>query len=502
MSILLTSSLTNSYDEQNFQAFYTDNDEIRLLMQNLLGNVDNKRVIDPCAGEGAFLDGLHGKPSLIHALDIDQEHIDFLQQRFGEEIFSLHTDFIDLFVSDSETNKEITSSRYDRIICNPPYGLKFTVEYRKLIKKKYPHLYARESYGLFLYFGINLLIEGGRFVYIVPDTFFTSKNHTPLRSFLANETKITDIIQFQTKRFETVNFGYGNLCIIAGFKKKPTDSDEVRWSDARKSKARLKDELSNKSEQVPQCFLKKGISTGWIHPEIIRATAPPENSLMLGEIAECRTGIYTGNNQEFCAYDEANPPSRPNGHSINWKDFVYENTLTSNEKLQGLTGDCCYVPFIRGGHRKPFDGTHHAINWSKKAVSFYRDNKKSRLQNHAFYFKKGLAVPMVTSGRLTASLIDRAIFDQGVVGIFPHNEDYISFLLIYLNSDIVSKYKSLITPGANNSANYLKRIPVPKISTETLKKANDIVERSREHGWMKTESDRNNLIAEILDLPS
>ena len=492
-------NLAESYDSQNFQAFYTDADEIRFLMQDLLGNVDGKKVLEPCAGEGAFLDGLIGNPSLIHAIDIDKRHINLLDEKFGSKINTIHSDFIDLFISNNKIDtSNLLQSGYDSIICNPPYGLRFSVEYRKQIKKKFPQFYARESYGLFLYFGINLLLTGGRFVYIVPDTFFTSRNHMPLRQFLTDNTSITDIIQFRSKRFETVNFGYGNLCIIAGYKGKPANINSVRWSDSIKSTTSLKDDLINISENVPHSYFEDNISTAWIHPKIRRNIKLPMDSVLLGEIAECRTGIYTGNNQKYCAYNESCPPSRANGHPINWNKSVYEKRLTSDEKLFGLTGDCRYVPFIRGGHRKPFEISHHALDWSKEAVDFYDYDKKARLQNHTFYFRRGLAIPMVTSGRLTASLMSNAIFDQGVVGVFPHKEEYISFLLIYINSEIVSKYKALINPGANNSANYLKRIPVPKLSKALLDKADSIVERASLIGWEKTAQDRDNLVNSLL----
>ena len=492
---MTSSNLAKSYDSQNFQAFYTDADEIRLLMQELLGDVDGKKVLEPCAGEGAFLDGLIGKPSLIHAVDIDKNHIDLLDDKFGEKVIKVHADFIDLFISNTKTvTSTLSESGYDSIICNPPFGLRFSVEYRRQIKKKFPQFYVRESYGLFLYFGINLLSTGGRFVYIVPDTFFTSRNHMPLRQFLVDNTSITDIIQFRSKRFETVNFGYGNLCIIAGFKGKSISINSVRWSDSIKSNSSLKDDLINISENVPYAYFEDNISTAWIHPKIRRNIKFPKDSVLLGDIAECRTGIYTGNNQKYCAYNESCPPSRANGHPINWNQSVFKKLLTNHEKLFGLTGDCCYVPFIRGGHRKPFEVSQHALNWSKDAVDFYDNNKKARLQNHTFYFRKGLAIPMVTSGRLTASLMENSVFDQGVVGVFPHKEEYLSFLLIYINSDIVSKYKSLINSGANNSANYLKRIPVPRVSETLLDKANTIVEKAILIGWEETAEDRDALV--------
>lgn len=489
---------TQSYDDNNFQAFYTDADDIRFLMQELLGNVNNKKILEPCAGEGAFLDGLTGKPSLVHAVDIDENHINCLHQRFGESIHSIHLDFIDSFVSKNLFDTSPILSDYDAVICNPPYGLRFTVEYRKTIKKRYPNMYARESYGLFLYFGINSLATGGRFVYIVPDTFFTSRNHMPLRQFLVEQTTITDIIQFRSKRFETVNFGYGNLCIIAGYKTKPTSHSHVRWADSRKSNNSLRTELASASENVPWVYLQENATTGWIHPKIRREIQFPDTAILFGDVAECRTGIYTGNNQKFCAYDAANPPSRANGHSIDWERDVSKGMLSAKEKKSGLECESPYVPFIRGGHRHPFENTRHAIKWSNDAVSFYANDKKARLQNHRFYFRAGLAIPMVTSGRLTASLMDNAIFDQGVVGVFPHDDNYIPFLLIYLNSQIVSKYKSLISPSANNSANYIKRIPIPIIQAELLAKAKVVVEKAKSIGWEETATERQIIVEESL----
>ena len=293
---------------------------------------------------------------------------------------------------------------------------------------------------------------------------------------MSNETTITEIIQFPSKRFETVNFGYGNLCIIAGNKGPNSGADQAKWSDAKKSDAPLRLELFEKSEIVSNSFFRTAIKDGWIHPSTKKAIRLPKKAVALGEIAECRTGIYTGDNGRFCAYDANNPPKRANGHSIDWSKQLRAEPLNADERERGLAGKRCYVPFVRGGHRSPFEQTRHAINWSVDAVSYYGTDKKARLQNHTFYFRSGLAIPMVTSGRLSASLMERAIFDQGVVGVFPHDERMLSFLLLYLNSQCVTNYKKMISPSANNSANYIKKLPVPTVSTCTLEEAHRIGE--------------------------
>ena len=77
--------LARSYGHKNFQAFYTDAEEIRILMQELLGDVEGKKVLEPCAGEGAFLDGLVGKPSLLQAVDINKRALTSYTQNMAKK---------------------------------------------------------------------------------------------------------------------------------------------------------------------------------------------------------------------------------------------------------------------------------------------------------------------------------------------------------------------------------------------------------------------------------
>ena len=57
--------------------------------------------------------------------------------------------------------------------------------------------------------------------------------------------------------------------------------------------------------------------------------------------------------------------------------------------------------------------------------------------------------------------MEGCVFDQGAVGIFPGDDRLIPFLLVFLNSEYATAMKLHISPGANNSANYLKRLRIP-----------------------------------------
>ena len=486
------------YQDDRTQAFYTDADEIRHLMMALLGDVTGKNILEPCAGHGAFIKDLLGQPRSVDAIDVDTNSIQVLKRTFGKNISVKHGDFIDYFIGGALHSSINLQTNYDALICNPPYGLRFSKEYRALIKKKYQSLYARESYGLFMYFGINCLKENGRYVFIVPDTFLTSRNHRPLREFLLKQARPTEIIQIASSRFETVNFGYGSLCIIAGQKEQLKPSHEIFWYDARTATSKLNLKITQKAEIVSGNYLIKQFSDGWTHPKTHSHLPKGENFVSLGEIAECRTGFYSGDNERFCGYCSKNPPRRLNGHPIEWDSFVHQGTLTEAEKMIGIKGAKSYVPFVRGGHRQPFEDTFSAVNWSLDAIEHYKSDSKARFQNAGFYFRRGIAVPMVTSGRISASLMKDSVFDQGVVGIFPHEESFIDFLLIYLNSTYVSKLKKAINPGANNSANYIKRIPVPILDDAIKLEASRIVEKSRLKGWESSLSEREHFIDSLI----
>lgn len=110
-----------------------------------------------------------------------------------------------------------------------------------------------------------------------------------------------------------------------------------------------------------------------------------------------------------------------------------------------------------------------------KAQIEYRQSRKCRFQNSSFYFKQGIAVPMVRSGQLMAALINNRLFDQSIVGIFPHDKRWLFYLLGFFNSQACSYAINLINPSTNNSANYIKQLPVIKPSQEEFEEVTSIV---------------------------
>jgi adenine-specific DNA-methyltransferase len=145
--------------------------------------------------------------------------------------------------------------------------------------------------------------------------------------------------------------------------------------------------------------------------------------------------------------------------------------------LEGIEGPESFVPILRGGAATFVRPTQWYVDWSVQAVAEYRRAGKNtaRFQNSQFYFREGIGVPMVSSARLTAALLEGRLFDQGIVGVFAKDDRMLHFLLGFLNTQLATVLLRQINPTANNSANYLKRLPVVSPSTRELREANVLV---------------------------
>ena len=121
-----------------------------------------------------------------------------------------------------------------------------------------------------------------------------------------------------------------------------------------------------------------------------------------------------------------------------------------------------------------------------KIVNFYKTDKKARYQNSSYYFRKGIAVPMVSSSSITGAIIENRLFDQSIVGIFPKNKDLLYYLLAFFNSPTCNKLIRTINPSTNNSSNYIKRIPFLQPTKEQeksiVKNINQIVSQVKHSG--------------------
>ena len=105
---------------------------------------------------------------------------------------------------------------------------------------------------------------------------------------------------------------------------------------------------------------------------------------------------------------------------------------------------------------------------------------------------------MVKASTVRAFLMENRVFDQAIVGIFPHDATKLNYLLALMNSDSINTLIHTINPTANNSANYVKQIPYLEPDEETLNAINKLVDEIKEVG-LREDTNRINSIHDKLN---
>lgn len=464
-----------------FQNYYTESYPIKEYMVDKLDVQDNHKVLEPCGGTGEFIDSLLAlqKNIFIDTFDINKKDIAILNKKYSNltNITITEDNTLTNKILDNYASKD---GEYDRIIGNPPYGGWLDYDDRKTLKKKYGDLYVKETYLLFLIRSLSVLKNLGKLTFIIPDTFLYLNSYKTIREYLLSNTRIVEVLIFPSKLFSGIHFGYSKLSIITLEKNNNKNvclSNRIKIVQGFKNTDQFKkinhDTELNIFYGKQNDILESPNSSFILNPEINTIINSTEQNL--SNFADCVTGIYTGNNKENLAIIKGNTPrASSNYKTINPNQIDYKCT-----SLKGIQNNKEYIPIVKGSpdymYKQP---KQWAIKWRKDDIKFYQTNKKARFQNSTYYFKHGIAIPMVKSKKIKAIEMNNSVFDQSIVGIFPFQEKYFNYILALLNSEMINNIIHIINPTANNSANYLKRIPIKLPNNTQLNQINNLVTKS------------------------
>lgn len=452
---------------REFCSYYTESDPILSYMVSRLNIQGGDLILEPCAGDGVFIEKITDSfPELnynIEALDLNPKAIDKLHNQFHQNNINIRQadTLLDLTL-DLYANM---NGHYTKVIGNPPYGAWQDYNKRKILKKLY-NSYARETYTLFIQRGIDLLRENGKLVFIVPDTFLALHLHKDTREKILKETKIEEILLIPSKFFPGVNFGYSNLCIISLSKTKNIENHNIKIIKVNKSIENLYNiidlqyYLADEFEEVPQKKILDSLDYSFFlggNTKIRKLLN--EGQFTLGDMANCVTGFCSGDNKQFFKPLNLNQKSVKGYETVNKPEIEFDYLQFANI-LDGLENGKRYIPILKGGNGLFVKKTDWFVQWDKKAINHYHNDKKSRFQNSKYYFKEGIGMPMVKSSKVKAFLLEKRIFDQSIVGIFPKEEKNLFYLLAFFNSEVCNRILKIINHTANNSANYLKKLPI------------------------------------------
>lgn len=458
-------------NQKKFQSYYTENKYISKFMSLELDLSDNDILLEPAAGEGALIDAaLDVNHNIrVQAFDIDPLAIQTLSEKYGMN------ERITITYADTLTTNKFAFKSFDKIIANPPWGADLSAVKNKL-SNLYSQYSALESYSLFLVRALKMLKPGGKLVFIIPDTYLFVHKQEKLRRYILENFMINKIVRFPSKFFTGINFGYSGLTIISISANSPVFNHRLRVYNNLGSVDELLT-LSDKNIEfeVPQHELLE-IDNSPLVLDTFLENSFSKKDFYLGDIADVVTGIYTGDNIRYLKAASKLVKNSKNYEIVSPSELYTESSFT----LDGVDSDeAVYIPIVKGSTRVKYTvpPDNWYIDWSLSAIRHYSQKKgKARFQNTKYYFKKGIGLPMLKSSKMSAFILENRVFDQSIVGIFPKNPLWFKFLLGFLNSDVAKKLINAINPSVNNSANYIKRLPIIRPSDETLEIINNLVD--------------------------
>jgi hypothetical protein len=426
-------------------------------MVALLAPSMGEKCLEPSAGKGAFIDGLlAAQPDLqVTAYELDGSAVEHLRERYtlAPNVDIREGDFLfageDLFGAAGD---------FDKVIGNPPYGAWQDYAKRTSLKSKFPGLYVRETYGVFLVQSIQRLRQGGRLVFIVPETFLYLHLQRGLRQLLLDTCSLTSLDVFPSSLFPGVRFGYARLCIVCLEHRRAVADHQIRIRHV----STVEELVSGNGSaiHVPQAEVRSRQDQVFpllghtAHARLIDGA-----TTRLGDVADCVTGLYTGDDRRFLRRSKLNPRGIDRFEELDLAKLAHAGDAAA--RRDGLEGERCFLPILKGGGACYLKQELWYIDWSIRAVAHYKSDRKARFQNSRFYFRRGIGFPMVSSGRATASEIKQHwLFDQSVVAVFPKDDRLYGYLLAFLNSSLCWQLLREINPSANNSAKYLRKLPI------------------------------------------
>ena len=348
---------------------------------------------------------------------------------------------------------EALTQRYQVVVANPPYMGRGTLNPN--IASFADALYPRSSSDCFAMFAErarNLALKGGWLGFVTPFAWMFIRTYEAFRKDLLEHTSIQSLVQLEYNAFEPAcvpvcTFVLHNLQAekrkgvfirlseFRGFELQPTrtlqaiQDQQCAW--------RYHTEMS-RFQNIPGQPIAYWFSS--------RLTSAFTSSKALGELAEIKSGLSTGDNELFLRF----------WHEVNANKINFSCRADTGGNLLAK-----WVPYNKGGpFRKWYGNTSLVLNWGTNGDEM-RKHGRAVFRNPNYYFLRGLTWSGLTSSTVSfRKLDDGFVFDsnKGAM-IFPVNSNREDQLLGLLNSKVAHLVFQGLNPTLSTQVGDIERLP-------------------------------------------
>lgn len=353
---------------------------------------------------------------------------------------------------------KVMATKYEAVVTNPPYMNKFDKTLKKYLRDNYKN-YSKDLFSVFIYHNVHQLVKGGYAGYMTPLVWMFIKTYEPLRHDIINNFKIDSLIQMEYSAFEEATVPIDTFVLknsddkIGTYLRLSNFKGGMIVQEQKVLKA-ISDPTVKYLYHTDQSNFDKIPGSPiayWASENLINDF---EKGTPLGELVDAKQGLATADNKRFLRQ---------------WFEVGIDNISFDSQSIKdSIESGKKWFPLNKGGaYRKWYGNNFYVVNWKNNGYEmkhFLWPNGKQRsvIRNPNFYFKSGITIPSITSGKVNSRVYFQGfIFDHAAASLFIKTGSIYS-ILSFLNSNIVDYLINILNPTINSGALTFSKLPVLK----------------------------------------
>ena len=342
---------------------------------------------------------------------------------------------------------ETMSRKYSIVVTNPPYmsSSNMNETLLKFVKKNYPEG-KNDLFSVFIQKCLSLGKENGFVSLITMHSWMFLSRYQALRLCMLKYS-IENILHLGSHAFEDIG---GEVVQTASFIVRKSVLHDYRgrferlteYSDSNQKIANYRNPNATfYCQQSNYRYMVDNIISYWISSKIAMHFS---STKLLGDTADCRQGIATGNNDIFLRFWHEINLHKVNFHAKSQEDMV------NSQKL--------YVPYNKGGSFRRWYGNHEYVIKMDSTNYNLLLTMGNHLPSRQYYYRSGITWNDLSTALYCARYVDSGfVFDAaGPTCFYSGSEKY---LLGLLNSNVAQAFLNVICQGLHYSTGHIPNIP-------------------------------------------
>ncbi|WP_099159039.1 BREX-1 system adenine-specific DNA-methyltransferase PglX [Virgibacillus ndiopensis] len=411
--------------------YFADNETEKSLVQELLSQFENGKQF------GSLINPIEipYEEWVNRLYDLEKKQSDLIDESYINELREKLLPVLE--------QANMLYQKYDVIVTNPPYHNKYNPLLKSFMNQSYKN-YKSDLYSSFIYKTTRMTKSSGYSALMTPYTWMFISSHQKLRNFVLNEAKISSLVQLEYSAFEEATVPICTFVIQNQVKQ--TLGHYIRLDDFKGSEMqpiKLHESVVNPNVKYRYRTFSSSFSdisgspiAYWSSEQVRKLF---RESISIGEIAEPKQGLATGNNDRFLRW---------------WFEPSFKKIYEKN------IDNYKWVPVSKGGaFRKWYGNRNFVVDWEENGKEL-KNFKGSVIRNPTYYFREGLTWSTVSSSNVSFRYHpDDSIFETKGSVLFPKDIDQLKTLFGYLNSKLVNHFLKSISPTLDYHEGPIGRLP-------------------------------------------